>query len=71
MSNKIEKLMEIETGRDYLLDGKTKVTVLKTLNRSKTFFSIEIPGKGIESVESDRLTFIDDLNNPQHFFYPK
>jgi hypothetical protein len=63
--------MEIETGQDYLLDGKIKVTVLKALNRSKTFYSIEIPEKGIESVEKDRLKSIEDLNNPVQFFYPK
>ena len=52
--------MEIELGQNYLLDGKTKVIVLKATNRAKTFFNIEIPGKGVESVEKERLKpFVD------------
>jgi len=63
--------MEIETGRDYLLDGKIKVIVLKATNRAKTFFNIEIPGKGVESVEKERLRSLPDMNAPKDFFYPE
>ena len=63
--------MEIELGEDYLLDGKIRVTVIKPLNRSKTFFSIEIPGRSIESVEKGRLVPIPSMNNAEHFFYTK
>ena len=52
-------MTNIETGRDYLLDGKTPVTALKPLNRSKTIFSIELPNKSIDTVEIERL-------RPQH-----
>ncbi|HEY4655851.1 MAG TPA: hypothetical protein VIH22_15115 [Cyclobacteriaceae bacterium] len=47
--------MDIKIGLDYLMDGITKVTVLKALNRAKTIFSVEIPGRGIDSVEGVRL----------------
>jgi hypothetical protein len=49
----------IETGHIYLLDGRTPVTALKPLNRSKTIFSIELPNKSIDTVEIERL-------QPQH-----
>lgn len=51
--------IQIETGHIYLLDGKTPVTALKPLNRSKTIFSIELPNRGIETVGVERL-------QPQH-----
>lgn len=46
---------EIEPGHRYLLDGKIEVVVLKALNRAKTIYNIEIPGKSILSVERERL----------------
>jgi hypothetical protein len=49
------KLMIIEPGQTYLLDGKTEVKVIKPINRSHTMYSIEIPGHSIESVEKTRL----------------
>lgn len=52
-------MTHIETGHTYLLDGKTPVTALKPLNRSKTMFSIELPNKSIDTVEVERL-------QPQH-----
>lgn len=45
----------IETGHIYLLDGKTPVTVLKPLNRSKTIFSIELLTQSVETVGVERL----------------
>jgi hypothetical protein len=48
-------MTQIETGHVYLLDGKTPVTALKPLNRSKTVFSIELPNKSIDTVEIERL----------------
>ena len=53
---------EIKAGQHYLLDGKTDVIVVKPVNRSKTVFSVEIPGKSIQSVEKDRLK---ELEIPQ------
>lgn len=47
--------MNIEPGQEYLLDGKTVVKVLKAINRSKTVYSIEIPGTRIDTVEGERL----------------
>jgi hypothetical protein len=52
-------MTHIETGHIYLLDGRTPVTALKPLNRSKTIFSIELPDKSIDTVEIERLL-------PQH-----
>ena len=52
-------MTNIETGHIYLLDGKTPVTALKSLNRSKTIFSIELPNRSIETVGVERL-------QPQH-----
>jgi hypothetical protein len=46
---------EIEPGHRYLLDGKIEVVVLKAVNRAKTMYNIEIPGKSILSVEKERL----------------
>jgi hypothetical protein len=46
---------EIEPGHRYLLDGKIEVVVLKPVNRAKTMYNIEIPGKSILSVEKERL----------------
>ena len=48
-------LIKIEPGQDYLLDGKTQVTVLKPVNRSQTVFNVEIAGQRVESVEAGRL----------------
>jgi hypothetical protein len=48
-------LIKIEPGRDYLLDGKTQVKVLKPVNRSQTIFNVEIIGQRVESVEAGRL----------------
>lgn len=48
--------MEIESGADCLLDGKTKVVVIRPLNRSKTVFSVQLPEKGIDTVDRSRLT---------------
>jgi hypothetical protein len=51
--------MTIEIGSKYLLDGKVIVIVVKPLNRSKTVFSIEIPGVRVDSVEKHRLREIN------------
>jgi hypothetical protein len=48
-------MIHIETGHIYLLDGKTPVTVLKPLNRSKTIFSIELLNRSIETIDIKRL----------------
>ena len=53
LSDKSES--EIVPGQQYMLDGKVIVTVIKALNRSKTSFSVEIPGRGIDTVERSRL----------------
>jgi hypothetical protein len=52
--------MEIIPGKSYRLDGNTVITVIKAINRAKTSFSVEIPGKGIYSVSKERLS-PDDL----------
>lgn len=52
---------EIEPGHRYLLDGKIEVIVLKALNRAKTIYNIEIPGKSILSVERERLAKLVSL----------
>lgn len=57
--------MNIEPGQEYLLDGKTVVKVLKAINRSKTVYSIEIPGTRIDTVESDRLEEIKPMVDPK------
>lgn len=46
--------MEIENGRQYLLDGKTPVSVVKAINKAKTVYSI-IMGQSIITVEKERL----------------
>jgi len=48
-------MTQIEAGHTYLLDGKTPVTALKPLNRSKTIFSIELPNRSIDTVGAERL----------------
>lgn len=48
-------MSNIETGQVYLLDGRTPVTALKPLNRSKTIFSIELPNRSIDTVGVERL----------------
>jgi hypothetical protein len=45
----------IKIGSEYLLDGKTKVKVIKPLNRSNTIFSVETPQSSILTVEKERL----------------
>jgi hypothetical protein len=54
--------MEIESGADCLLDGKTRVVVIRALNRSKTMFSVQLPEKGIDTVEKNRLSLVNDQN---------
>ena len=46
----------ITPGSTWLLDGKTEVTVLKPTTRSNSSYIVEIPGRSIEMVSSDRLT---------------
>lgn len=46
--------MEIENGRQYLLDGKTPVSVVKAINKAKTVYSI-VMGQSIITVEKERL----------------
>lgn len=54
--------MEIESGADCLLDGKTRVVVIRPLNRAKTMFSVQLPEKGIDTVEKSRLSPLVDQN---------
>lgn len=63
--------MEVKEGREYLLDGKQKVTVLKASNRSKTYFNVETQNKSIISVEKERLEPFLNINDPGDFFYPE
>jgi len=46
----------ITPGSKCLLDGKTEVIVLKPSTRSNLSYTVEIPGKSIELVSSDRLS---------------
>ena len=46
----------ITPGSKCLLDGKTEVIVLKPSTRSNLSYTVEIPGRSIEIVSSDRLT---------------
>jgi len=46
----------ITPGSKCLLDGKTEVIVLKPSTRSNLSYTVEIPGRSIEMVSSDRLT---------------
>ncbi|SKC84161.1 hypothetical protein [Ohtaekwangia koreensis] len=46
---------ELVAGRQYLLDGKIVVVILKPVNRSKTIYSVELPGPSIMAVERNRL----------------
>lgn len=46
---------QIILGHTYILDGKTPVRVLKSLNRSKTTFSIEMPDNSIDTATIERL----------------
>ena len=55
LAHQEKMLIKIEPGQDYLLDGKTKVKVLKPVNRSQTIFNIETNGQRVESVEAERL----------------
>lgn len=48
--------ISIEIGKDYLLDGKHPVKVLKAINRSKTIFSVETAKGTIETIEAERLS---------------
>ncbi len=43
-------------GNIYFLDGKTEVVVLKPATRSNLSYTVEIPGRSIETVSSDRLS---------------
>lgn len=52
--------IKIEPGQDYLLDGKTQVRVLKSVNRSQTIFNVEIRGRRFESVEAGRLQPLEE-----------
>jgi hypothetical protein len=45
----------IENGKTYLLDGKVKVVVIKSFQRSLMRFLVEVPGKLLLLVEGDRL----------------
>ncbi|HEY8934727.1 MAG TPA: hypothetical protein VIM65_05880 [Cyclobacteriaceae bacterium] len=45
----------IKDNETYYLDGKLPVTVIKALNPSRTYFSIQKIDGGIESVEAERL----------------
>lgn len=49
------QLFTIEPGKQYMLDDQIVVTVLKVINRAKTSFSVEIPGRGIDTVDISRL----------------
>jgi hypothetical protein len=51
-------MINIEEGQQYLLDGKIVVTVIKAVTRSRTTFSVELPGKSIDTVSKDRLKAI-------------
>lgn len=55
LAHQEKMLIKIEPGQDYLLDGKTRVKVLKPVNRSQTIFNIETNGQRVESVEAERL----------------
>jgi hypothetical protein len=52
----------IELGKEYLLDSKIVVKVLRSLNRSKTIFCVETTGQNILTVEKKRLTPIKEDN---------
>ena len=57
----------IAPGQKCLLDGKTLVKVIKSINRSGTVFSVEIPNQSILTVERDRLqpsATDDQFNTP-------
>jgi hypothetical protein len=45
----------IENGKTYLLDGKVKVVVVKSFQRSLMRFLVEVPGKLLLLVEGERL----------------
>ncbi|HEY0651649.1 MAG TPA: hypothetical protein VGD65_00930 [Chryseosolibacter sp.] len=51
-------MINIEEGQQYLLDGKIVVTVIKAVTRSRTTFSVELPGKSIDTVSKERLKAI-------------
>lgn len=55
------KLPHIAAGSRCLLDGKTEVVVLKPSTRSYLSYTIEIPGKSIETVGADRLVMLKDV----------
>lgn len=55
LAHQEKMLIKIEPGQEYLLDGKTRVKVLKPVNRSQTIFNIETNGQRVESVEAERL----------------
>lgn len=51
--------MEIEVSRQYWLDGKVKVSIIKALNRAKTMFCVDT-GQSILTVEKERLTLVEE-----------
>jgi hypothetical protein len=48
----------IANGSKCLLDEKIPVIVLKPATRSNSSYSVEIPGKSIETVSRERLTVV-------------
>jgi hypothetical protein len=53
----------IANGSKCLLDEKIPVIVLKPATRSNSSYSIEIPGRSVETVSRERLTVISQLTN--------
>ena len=51
----------IANGSKCLLDEKIPVIVLKPATRSNSSYSVEIPGKSIETVSRERLTPMPQL----------
>ncbi len=48
----------ITNGSKCLLDEKIEVIVLKPATRSNSNYSIEIPGRSVETVARERLTVV-------------
>ncbi len=53
----------IAPGSKCLLDGKTEVIVVKPSTRSNLSYTVEIPGKSIELVSSDRLSTLSQISH--------
>lgn len=51
----MENFESIIPGREYFLDGKTRVKVIRQINRSGTSFSVETLDGSILIVEKNRL----------------